>query len=471
MSFCMRTCLYLLLLTKSVVSPAQITTKYNAVYSGIPWYDDKGNIVSAHGACIIKDGDRFYLFGERHHDTSNAFAGFNCYSSADLYNWKFEKLVLPVQDTGRLGPRRVGERVKVMKCPKTGGYVMYMHTDNLLYKDQCVGYATSKTITGTYTFQGPLLFEGKPVRKWDMGTFQDSDGAGYLLLHGGDLYKLADDYKSLTEHVIDNKWRGSESPAVFKKDSLYYWLASDLTSWERNDNFYYTATSLKGPWTYRGYFAPAGTLTWNSQTTFVLPVAGSGGNTYLFMGDRWSFPKQASAATYVWQPLTVEGGTLSMPAWHSAWQLNRATGLVSPVTIAAGTTMTNTDKRIAYRGNWQYENSDTSSVSRSDEKGASFTVPFSGKQIGFYSLKGPAGGYAHVTLKNRKGKEVLSAIIDMYCKYPATNLAFLSPVLPKGNYILNVTVMGERCNWSDKRKSDYGSTGYFISLDKVIIND
>ena len=34
------------------------------VYNGIPWFDDLGNIVNAHGACIVEDGGRYYLFGE-----------------------------------------------------------------------------------------------------------------------------------------------------------------------------------------------------------------------------------------------------------------------------------------------------------------------------------------------------------------------------------------------------------------------
>jgi hypothetical protein len=47
----------------------------------------------------------------------------------------------------------------------------------------------------------------------------------------------------------------------------------------------------------------------------------------------------------------------------------------------------------------------------------------------------------------------------------------LSPVLPKGKYTLTVTVMEERSNWSDKRGTGYGSKGYFVTLDKVVINE
>jgi len=440
----------------------------NAICSGIPWFDDKGDVVSAHGGCIVKDNGRYYLFGEKHSDTANAFAGFTCYSSTDLYNWKFESMALPVQPSGKMGPNRVGERVKVMKCPKTGGYVMYMHADTLGYTDQFVGYATSNNITGPYVFEGPLLFRGSPIRKWDMGTFQDKDGSGYILLHGGEIYKLSADYKSMAEQVNKNMTAGFESPAIFRKDSLYYFLGSKLTSWERNDNEYFTATSLQGPWIKRGLFAPEGTLTWNAQTTFVLPIEGSEDTTYLFMGDRWSFPRQASAATYVWQPLTVSGTSLSIAKYLDAWAVNTATGNVSPVEVGRKTIRNNNKKKIAYSGNWQ---ADTASVMRSDEKGASFSVTFNGTQIGFYGLARPDGGYAQVTLQNSRGKTVLRSVVDMYCKFPVASLTFLSPVLAKAKYTLVVSVMGEKSNWSDKRKNLYGSTGYFVSLDKIVITE
>ncbi|GAB2541506.1 family 43 glycosylhydrolase [Rufibacter soli] len=445
----------------------RVVAQMKAIYSGVPWFDDKGQVVSAHGANIILDKGKFYLFGEAHTDTSNAFVGFNCYSSKDLYNWKFESIALPVQPTGKLGSNRVGERPKVMKCPKTGEYVMYMHVDTLGYKDQFVGYATANTVAGPYTFKGPLLFNGKPIRKWDMGTFQDQDGVGYVLIHGGLIYQLSEDYKSTTQLVNNGFGSGFESPALFRKDSIYYFLGSHLTSWERNDNDYYTATSLKGPWTKRGFFAPEGTLTWNSQTTFVLPITGSKDTTFMFMGDRWSYPKQASAATYVWQPLTISGTSLSIPRYQQAWQVNLKTG-VATNQEAVGKTLENTDKKkITYTGKWKHTAAETLSESSTEAKDASFSVTFTGTQIGVFGLSRPDGGYARVTLRNSKGKTVLSSIIDYYSKYSSPGLRFQSPVLPKGTYTLTVQVMGERGNWSDKKKNNYGSTGYFISLNKV----
>jgi len=455
-------------LLSTFVSLAQDRKAYDAIYSGIPWLDDRGKVVSAHGANIVKDNDKYYLFGEYKTDSANIFNGFSCYSSTDLYNWKFERMTLPVQPAGKLGPNRVGERPKVMKCPKTGEYVMYMHVDTLGYNDQFVGYATAKLITGPYQFQGPLLFNGKPIRKWDMGTFQDTDGAGYVLIHGGEIYKLDDDYKGIREQVNPNMTSGFESPTLFKKGGIYYFLGSDLTSWERNDNQYFTANSLKGPWTNRGLFGPKGSLTWNSQCTFVLAIEGAKDTTFMYMGDRWSFPKQASSATYVWQPITVSDSSLSIPAYREAWKIDMSSGVTASTSVGSTTINNSNQQVINYVGNWQQ---DTLSLRSSDTKGASFSIHFQGTQVGFYGMARPEGGYALVRLQNSKEKTVLSSIVDMYCKYPISALKFLSPCLPKDHYTLTVTVMGEKGNWSDKRKNLYGSAGYVISLDKIVIND
>ena len=177
-----------------------------------------------------------------------------------------------------------------------------------------------------------------------------------------------------------------------------------LTSWERNDNTYYTATSLKGPWTLRGNFAPKGSLTWNSQTTFVLPIKGSKGTTYMFMGDRWSYPKQASAATYVWQPITISGYHISIPKFQEAWQINTNTGLASPSVIGGKKIENSQTKLIRYSGNWSHAGSDSLSVSSSDQKDAFFSLKFRGRQIAMYGQAGPKGGYAQLTLVNSKGK-------------------------------------------------------------------
>ena len=433
--------------------------RYESINSGIAWFDQNNKEVNAHGACIVRDGDKYYLFGEYKSDTSNAFTGFGCYSSSDLVNWTFENVVLPVQPDGLLSPNRVGERVKVMKCPSTGEYIMYMHCDDMKYNDPHVGYATCKTISGNYEFRGDLLYDGKYIRKWDLGTFQDSDGKGYVLTHEGFIYELAADYKSVERVVVSDVAHGGESPAMFKSNGTYFWLFSNKTSWERNDNYYFTATSLEGPWVNQGIFAPLGTLTWNSQCSFVLPVIKGNDTINLYMGDRWSFPKQGSAATYVWHPISVDGNKMSIPEFYESWNFDKDNRW-----FPVGADMMSVKNSIRTQGDW----TTSGNTYKSNGKGAVLYCSFRGKQVSLSGLSNDTGGYAKVIIKNSKGKEILNTVIDFYSKYEYSSQKFLSPVLDVDNYTVLIEVMGEHPAWSDKRKADYGSTDNFIVIDNIL---
>lgn len=427
------------------------------IRNGMPWFDDHGNIVNAHGACIVEEKGRYYLFGEWKSDESNAFPGFSCYSSDDLVNWKFERVVLTVQPDGILGPNRVGERVKVMKCPSTGEFVMFMHADDMGYKDPYIGYATCKTINGEYQLQGPLLYQGKPVQRWDMGTFQDTDGKGYLLIHHGPIYRLSDDYQSIEMEVAHVKGSG-ESPAMFKKDGIYYMLYSNLTSWEKNDNFYFTAPKIEGPWTKQGLFCPEGTLTYNSQSTFVFPLKRGNDTIPMFMGDRWSYPHQASAATYVWMPMQVNGTKFSIPEYWQCWDFNT----LKPVDIlrkGKRVSMKNIKPAVGWTEN--------RGCFVSNAKGSVLAVPFRGTHVAVVGKSDCHSGYARVSVLNAKKDTVYSSLVDFYSKYSEKAIRIMTPEMEKGNYTLLVEVTGIKPVWTDKSKTIYGSDNTFVTIDDI----
>ena len=427
--------------------------------NGVPWFDTEGRIVNAHGACIVEDGGRYYLFGEYKSDTSNAFPGFSCYSSDDLVHWTFERVALTVQPDGIMGPDRVGERVKVMRCPATGEYVMYMHSDDLGYKDPYIAYATCPTINGEYQFQGPLLHHGKPIKRWDMGTFQDTDGKGYLLIHHGPIYRLSEDYRSIDTLVAHIEGSG-ESPAMFKKGGTYYMLYSNLTSWEKNDNFYFTAPAIEGPWTKQGLFCPEGSLTHNSQTTFVFPLKRGGDTIPMFMGDRWSYPHQASAATYVWMPLQVEGDDISIPEYWQSWDIKA----VKPIDILEGMQPV-AESSLACSEGWVKRNG----TWESNEKGAVLSARFNGGQIALTGISQPTGGYARVQVM-QDGEEVYASLVDFYSKKPEEGIRFMTPTFEKGNYEFRVEVTGIMPTWTDKTKTIFGSKDTYVSLTGVYIS-
>lgn len=414
--------------------------KAQTVINGVPWYDQHGKAVNAHGAGIILDGGRYWLFGEYKSDTTNCFPGFGCYSSSDLQNWRFERVVLPMQKGGILGPNRVGERPKVLRCPKTGQYVMFAHADSTNYWDPQTAVATCSTINGDYQLRGTLQYRGRGIHRWDIGVYQDDDGHGYLLCHSGPIYRLTDDYLNIDTMVADVKGMG-ESPAMFKKNGTYFLLTSNLTSWERNDNYYFTATNIAGPWNRHGTFCPVGTLTWNSQTTFVFMLPDG---TPMYMGDRWSYPHQASAATYVWLPLRVSGDSLSIPQYWQAWDVRK----VRPVDLFRSA------RKKAVR-------------LCSNRRGESVTVRFKGTQAVLKGRTDSLSGYAWIKVTDRRGKEVYASYIDCYSKVPSEGLLCVTPKLPYGNYALTVTVTGEQPNWTDKRRYLYGARDCYVKVDSL----
>ncbi|MDL2243317.1 family 43 glycosylhydrolase [Bacteroidales bacterium OttesenSCG-928-J19] len=435
----------------------------SVIHNGIPWFDDRGKIVNAHGACIVEENGRYYLFGEYKSNGVNAFYGFSCYSSDDLSNWTFERIVLGVQPEGLLGPDRIGERPKVMKCPSTGEYIMYMHCDDLKYKDQYVGYASCSTIDGEYTFHGALLLDGKPIRRWDLGTFQDTDGVGYLLIHHGGIYRLSEDYRSIEKQVVDKISEAGESPAMMKKGGVYYLLSSGLTSWERNDNKYHTAPSIEGPWTAQGLFCPEGTLTYNSQCTFVLPVQRGDDMMYMYMGDRWSFPHQSDAATYVWLPLDAENGKLTISEYWEAWDF-KTVKEVDPVD--RWKTIPYKKIRLSGKKDWDKANQQLSS----NTKDSYLIIPFEGTRVAVSGESNQAGAYAIVSILDEKGELLYSSSVDFYSKVANRSIRFMSPKLKKGKYTLKIEVTGIMSEWFKKDGTRFGSQDTFVRVNQVLVS-
>ncbi|AXP79683.1 Glycosyl hydrolases family 43 [Mariniflexile rhizosphaerae] len=442
---------------------------YQSVITGIPWYTKDGNNVSAHGANIIKEGDKFYLFGEYKNNDNNRFEGFSCYSSSDLMNWTFESIAMPPNQSGRLSSAEcIGERPKVMKCPSTGEFIMYMHADSNNYTNPAVEYAVSNNITGPYEYKGRLMFGDEYIKRWDMGIFQDDDGTGYVILHHGDIYKLANDYKSVVEHVLKHdKTLRTESPAVFKHKDTYYWIGSGLTGWERNDNYYFTAKSLTGPWTNRGAVAPEGTLTWNSQSTFVFPVVGNKTTTFIYMGDRWSFPKQRATATYVWQPLIFNDDEISMPEYHESWTINVETGVWKDVPMKPSYKIAYNDEAVSYKGLWKDAEGDDTKSKRANTKDATASISFKGSQIALRGVASIDCGYGHIIIKSPKGETVHDTWVDMYSNKTVEGLQYMSPMLPEGEYILTYSPTQSHWYWTEKSGKQWGSIDTFISFSEA----
>jgi hypothetical protein len=327
-----------------------IATFSGELATGIVFTDDAGERVNAHGGGIIQEGDTFYMHGEMFSSstTDNDFVGFSMYSSKDLAHWHNEGVILPQQASGELGPGRKGERPHIIKCPATGEFVLYAHAASEDYQtDKEVVYATSSSVSGEYSYKGPLKNgSGQIAAHSDMSAYADETGA-YVLTESGHVYPLADDCHSWVSDTsvsaINGDSGGAESPTVFKAGGTYYWIGSYKTGWRANNNFYSTAPAIKGPWTYQGFLAPVADAadrlsderTWMSQSTWVQPVTGCAGTVYVYWGDHWDGNQDTSApgkhnalATHVFQPLVFDGTKIALPMYLSSWSLDVGAGVL-----------------------------------------------------------------------------------------------------------------------------------------------
>jgi hypothetical protein len=292
---------------------------------GTVWTDTAGNVIQAHGEGIIKVGNTYYWLGEDK-TSGSPFQNVKCYSSADLKTWTFVANVLSRQSSGDLGPNRIVERPHVIFNASTSTYVMYMHIDSTGYSERKAGVATSTSVCGSYAYRGSF----KPLGHDSLDDNLFLDGStGYFMSEDRtnaklQIYQLSADFLSVASLVKTlNQY---EAPAMAKIGGTYYLFGSHLTGWSTNDNQYTTATAITGTWSSWRSFAPSGSNTCNSQTTSILPVSGSGGTSYVFLGDRWNSGNLADSR-YVWQPLTVSGTTVSMTC-RTSWTIDTATGTV-----------------------------------------------------------------------------------------------------------------------------------------------
>jgi hypothetical protein len=283
--------------------------------------------MQAHGAGIIKVDNIYYMIGEDHTD-GTAFQNINCYSSPNLVDWSYMGALLSkTYSFGDLGDNRIVERPKVIYHKNSKKYVMYMHIDNEAYSEAKVGVASSDAVCGKYTYHQSFQPQGCQSR--DIGLFQEDDGTAYLISEdrakGLRIFKLSDDYLTVPESIW--AWSDSiESPALVKHDGVYFVFGSHLSGWAPNDNVYSTATAITGPWSDWKIFAPKGSNTFDSQTTYVLPVSK---DLVIYMGDRWE-PNILMKSSYIWLPLTFNGLNVTMNTYMDHWSLDVAAGQWAP---------------------------------------------------------------------------------------------------------------------------------------------
>jgi hypothetical protein len=316
---------------------------------GETWLDTSNQTIHAHGGGILLHSNVYYWYGEDR--TPRGSGAVSCYSSTNLYEWKREGVALSRFDLPRVdGQRAFVERPKVIYNPRTKKFVLWMHLEQGGYSYARAGIATSDAPAGPFKFLKAIrpvantndftALEPDPADEKvlgsmfrDMNVFVDDDGRAYVFYAGEDNWtmyvaRLDDEFTGPELPAVENKtWAKilvrahREGPAPFKHNGKYYLITSACTGWAPNAADCAVADNILGP--YKSLGNPCvgenADLTFETQSTFVLPVAGRPGK-FIFIADEWH-PQNLADSRLVWLPIDIKGENVTI-AWHGAWDLN-----------------------------------------------------------------------------------------------------------------------------------------------------
>ena len=307
---------------------------------GQTWLDSDSDLINAHGGGFLYYKGLYYWYGEYKGDSTYRLErvhtwecwradaqGISCYSSPDLFNWKFEGIVLKSvkeNSSSDLHPSQVMERPKVIYNDKTKKFVLWMHVDSPDYGKGMAGVAIADRPIGPFHYLGSFKPNGFDCR--DQTLFKDTDGKAYHIC-STDWNKnlmvslLSDDYTKPSgqyKRILLGQKR--EAPAVFKRNDTYYLLTSGCTGWDPNEASYATADSLMGKWQIQKNpcKGPKAKKTFGAQSTFILKVEGQ--DRYITMFDRWN-KQDLIHSSYIWLPIDFDGDEMIIE-WKDKWNLS-----------------------------------------------------------------------------------------------------------------------------------------------------
>ena len=315
----------------------------SALRLGVNWNDADGKHINVHGGCVLYENGTYYWFGENYRANPVKSNGIGCYTSKDLYNWKFEGMAYkcpeaPLRsDYQDMNYGRTLERPKVMYCPNTGKYVMWVHWENGSgYAASRVAILESDKIAGPYTFIKTMRPRGneQPSGSRDQTLMFDPDyNVGYhfgsaeenMTMHGTLLTDNFLDLGPTWERMFVKKQY--EAPAIFKYHKRFVAITSGCTGWDPNaGHSSYSQLPLTG-WNDLGNpcVDDDKNTTYHSQSNYIFKVPGYY-DAYIFMGDRWKGGDYFSDANvgeswHIWLPIDMRTGYPIM-RFYADWDLS-----------------------------------------------------------------------------------------------------------------------------------------------------
>lgn len=314
----------------------------SAIRLGMNWLDEAGNHINAHGGCVLYENGTYYWFGENYRKTPVKSNGIVCYTSKDLYNWKYECMAyecpnVPLRnDNQDMNFGRTLERPKVLYNPKTGQYAMWVHWENGSgYAASRVAILYSDKITGPYTFLKTMRPRGdeQPSGSRDQTLLYDPEfGVGY---HFGSAEENMTMHATLLDEDyldLSNRWsrifvqKQYEAPAVIKYHGRFIAITSGCTGWDPNAaHASYSELPFEG-WKDLGNpcIDANANKTYNSQSNYIFKVPNLF-NAYIYMGDRWKGGDYFSDANvgeswHIWLPIDMRTG-YPILRFYGEWDL------------------------------------------------------------------------------------------------------------------------------------------------------
>lgn len=307
------------------------------------WKDASGNLLLSQGGGMLKLSGTYYWYGINYtaastyatdplpSNTGNpSFKSVRCYSSTDLVRWKYEGDVLQRDQVGGTWFGRMG----VVHNAATGKFV-------LLAQGASPGNTTGEYFAVSDSPTGPFTFDHvqsklpgiKGGGTGDQTTFQDDDGAAYLICSNksgrGRLYVAplrSGDFLAVENATEISHGTGREGNCMFKYQGRYYFCSSDLHGWNASPTYVISASHIKGQYGRESVMRNTPLdFSHVTQTGFFFNVNGSSQTTVIFAGDRWCDFGGNGIGYNQWCPLSFDGAE---PVFNSLtrWSLDAVTG-------------------------------------------------------------------------------------------------------------------------------------------------
>lgn len=284
------------------------------------WRDASGSEIQAQGGSVLKVGSTWYWVGTQLNGGKFGFEAVNMYRSTDLTNWTFVKAIFTPAGSGDLRSGTWVGRPDIVYNAATQKYILVMEIGLSGTFGNRLGFASSSTIEGDYTYLGSTTVNGGTLG--DHSVFVDGTNA-YLVYHANSadqvgvtmtIAPLASDWLSVLSPIYSEADPTHEAPFIMKKGASYIWFESGRDWWQSTPTRYRVGSSLTswGAWS-TVPTSPSPADSFNTQNDFIIPVTGSSGTSYLYAGDRYTnfygYENAAPTGTgrNAWYPITFSG--------------------------------------------------------------------------------------------------------------------------------------------------------------------